>query len=199
MQQVDLYQPVFRSETSWTSSSGMLMATGAFAALLMLLFGQSAVSTWLKQRDVVGLTAQKSEQVTRLKDLKSQAADPGEGKVLEAEIERLVQALRAKERLAEVLSPGVVGNTDGFSSVMAALARQRIEGVWLRAIKIANGGHNLSLIGSTLNPAAVPDLLEMLGKEPSFTGREFRSFRLERSKSEISAVNFLLSTHRTDS
>ena len=199
MQQVNLFQTSFHRERSWLSSSGILMATGAFAAVLLLLLGQSVVSTWLKQREVASLTAQKSEQVTRLKELKSQAADPGEGQVLESEIERLGHVLRARERLAEVLSPGMVGNTEGFSPLMVALARQRINGVWLREIKIADGGHYLSLIGSTLNSAAVPDLLEMLSEEPSFAGREFHDFRLEQSKSGAPAVDFLLSTQRADS
>ena len=70
----------------------------------------------------------------------------------------------------------------------------------MREIRISDGGRTLALTGSTLAPAAVPELLEKLGREPAFSGREFRRFLLEQGPEGIQAVDFALSTHAgTDS
>ena len=200
IQQVNLYQPGFERDQSWLSSLGLLTITGGVAALLALLYAHALVSTWLQGRVVAGLEVRKAEQTSRLEGLKQQAQSQTDDQVLIAEIESLSQEVRAKQRLFEVLSPEAFANTDGFSSHLVALARQRIHGVWLREIRISDGGRRLALTGSTLAPAAVPELLEKLGREPSFSGREFRRFLLERAPDGSQAVDFALSTHTgTDS
>ncbi len=200
IQQVNLYQPGFEREQSWLSSVGILMITGGVGALLLLFYAQVLVSTWLQGRVVAGLEANKAEQTSRLAGLKEHAESQVDDEVLIAEIESLSQEVRAKQRLSEVLSPEAFANTDGFSSHLVALARQRIHGVWLREIRISDGGRSLALTGSTLAPAAVPELLEKLGREPAFSGREFRRFLLKRAPQGSQVVDFELSTHAgTDS
>jgi hypothetical protein len=200
IQQVNLYQLGFEREQSWLSSVGILMITGGVGALLLLLYAHLFVSTWLQGRVVAGLEANKAEQTSRLERLKEHAASQTDDEVLIAEIESLSQEVRAKQRLSEVLSPEAFANTDGFSSHLVALARQRIHGVWLREIRISDGGRSLALTGSTLAPAAVPELLEKLGREPAFSGREFRRFLLERAPQGSQVVDFVVSTHAgTDS
>ncbi len=194
MQQINLYQKMFQREDSWLHSSGLLKISGAFAAVLFLLYAQAAGSSWLQARKVSDLEARKAEQEQRLQELNKQARNPGEGKVLASEIDALTEEVRIRQRMYEVLSPGASGNTEGFSSHLVGLARQRVKGVWLRSIRIDEGGQQLVLVGSTLDPEGVPDLLEKLGHEEAFMGREFHRLLLERKSKESRTVNFTLST-----
>ena len=195
MQQVNLYQEMFHREQSWLNARGILIISGALAGLLLLLYGQAFFSAWLGVRSVAKLELRKAEQQQRLKELKAQVPGPAKGQVLAREIEALTQEVRVRERLYEVIVPGTGGNIEGFSSYLEGLARQRIRGVWLQTIRINEGGDDLRLVGHTLEPDGVPDLLEKLRSEPAFMGRDFRRLLLERTSGESNAVRFTISTH----
>jgi len=194
MQQVNLYQGSAKHEEARFSAASILKIGGAFAAVLFLLYAQAFGSAWLKAREVSGLEARKAEQEQRLGELKAQARDPAEGKVLESEIVQLTKDVRTRQRLYEVFSPETWGNTQGFSSHLTGLARQRVKGVWLKKIQITEGGQQLALAGSTLSPEGVPGLLEKLSHEPVFAGREFQRFLLQRESAEARTISFSLSS-----
>ena len=48
--------------------------------------------------------------------------------------------------------------------------------------------------GSAVAPEIVPDLLAVLGEEPAFQGREFKTFGLKRGEDAGSVIDFVLST-----
>ena len=194
MQQINLYQEKFHREQSWLQARGILAMSGAFAGLLLLLYAQAFFSAWFHVRSVADLELRKAEQEQRLQELKAQIPGPAQGQVLVGEIEALTKELRVRQRLYEVIAPGTGGNTEGFSSHLVGLARQRIQGVWLQAIRITEGGDDLMLVGHTLKPEGVPDLLEKLGSEPAFMGRDFRRLILERASEDTNTVRFTLST-----
>ena len=193
-QQVNLYQDSFRREKSWLNARGILIISGALAALLLGLYGQASISAWLDVRNVAKLELRKAEQAQRLKELKAQVPGPSKGQVLAREIEALSQEGRVRERLYDVIVPGTGGNIEGFSSHLVGLARQRIHGVWLQTIRINEGGDDLKLVGYTLRPDGVPDLLEKLRSEPAYMGRDFRRLLLERTSGETNRVRFTIST-----
>ena len=195
MQQVNLYQEMFHREQTWLNARGILIISGALAGLLLLLYGQAFFSAWLDVRSVAKLELRKAEQAQRLKELKAQVPGPAKGQVLAREIEALTKKVRVRERLYEVIVPGTGGNIEGFSSYLEGLARQRIHGVWLQTIRINEGGDDLMLVGQTLEPDGVPNLLEKLRSEPAFKGRDFRRLLLERASAETSTVRFTISTH----
>ncbi len=193
-QQINLYQDSFRREKSWLNARGILIISGALAALLLGLYGKASISAWLDVRNVAKLELRKAEQAQRLKELKAQVPGPSKGQVLAREIEALSQEVRVRERLYDVIVPGTGGNIEGFSSHLVGLARQRIHGVWLQTIRINEGGDDLKLVGYTLRPDGVPDLLEKLRSEPAFMGRDFRRLLLERTSGETNRVRFTIST-----
>ncbi len=193
-QQINLYQDSFRREKSWLNARGILIISGALATLLLGLYGQASISAWLDVRNVAKLELRKAEQAQRLKELKAQVPGPSKGQVLAREIEALSQEVRVRERLYDVIVPGTGGNIEGFSSHLVGLARQRIHGVWLQTIRINEGGDDLKLVGYTLRPDGVPDLLEKLRSEPAFMGRDFRRLLLERISEGTNRVRFTIST-----
>ncbi len=193
-QQVNLYRDSFKREKSWLNARGILIILGALAGFLLLVYGQAFISAWLDVRSVAKLELRKAEQEQRLKELKAQVPGPAKGQVLTRKIEALTKEVRVRERLYDVIGSGTGGNIEGFSSHLVGLARQRIHGVWLQTIRITEGGDDLMLVGHTLEPDGVPDLLEKLRSEPAFMGRDFRQLILERESGGTNAVKFTLST-----
>ena len=113
----------------------------------------------------------------------------------ESKLSSLGRERDAKRRLLGLLSSESLGNTTGFSDHVAGLARRRVEGVWLRGIRIEAGGGELVLEGSALDPALVPRFLRGLGEEKAFLGSEFRSLRIERSSLEPGRMDWTARTH----
>ncbi len=101
-----------------------------------------------------------------------------------------------KNRLLEALASHGLANREGFSEHLLGLARQRVDAVWLKRIRIHNGGRSLALAGSSLRPEAVPELIEQLGPEPAYVGREFQALLMQVPEEGQPIIDFALSTER---
>lgn len=70
------------------------------------------------------------------------------------------------------------GNTEStipFSSIMDALARQDLDGVWLERLEVTDGGAEIAIEGRALTASDLPIFLRGLGNEASFKSRRFRT------------------------
>jgi len=107
-------------------------------------------------------------------------------------------ALRAHrdERLALLRDLGQQrpGTPARFSSLMTALARQDLDGVWLERIELSESGEALALTGRTLRADDVPSLLRRLRAEPAFAGRKFGTLAIERPTEPGAALRFRVAT-----
>lgn len=103
-------------------------------------------------------------------------SDPG----LESALERINNTIVRRQRLLARVENLVRDDSAGFSAQMAALARQVPEGVWLTGFILEAEPGRITLSGGTQQASSVPVFLENLGNEPSFTGRTFGSFSLQR-------------------
>jgi hypothetical protein len=113
---------------------------------------------------------------------------------LASSVGALSAELEAKADLLAQLGTKGGPNDLGFSSHLTGLARRRVEGLWLQSIRLSAGGQSLELGGQTLAPEHLPELLQLLGREPSFAGRTFKSLRLERAPADSGAIAFWIST-----
>lgn len=195
MQQVNLYRKGSRKISLSFNSSIIVWISGVTALVFLLLYIEGVISITGLEGQVADLEAKKIDQTTRLEELKKEAEAHGEDPELAQAVESLSQEVRGKQRLLEELAPHLAGNTSGFSSHLRGLARQRIDGLWLRTIRVTRGGRRLELMGSTIDPLTVPQLIEALRSEPAFVGRHFQSFLLERSEEHDEIVHFSMSTH----
>ena len=194
IQQVNLYQASYSWEDDALPAAMVLKIVGAAAALFLVLWLVDLVRT-------SSVTSTRDAQAARMQELQAQLAEYSEraGRLvsdnsISSRVTELHEQLASKRRLLEALSSREAGNDEGFSSHLTGLARQTVDGVWLRSIAIGKGGHSLMLSGSTLSATAVPDLLQRLGEAPAFSGRQFRTFRLELSEARPDAIDFVLAT-----
>jgi len=112
---------------------------------------------------------------------------------LEQANQRLSSIIEARQKMIALLDTVVVkDDKGGFSEFLFSLARQKVDGLWLDAIKIGASGKTMTLEGSTLNAQSVPVYLKNLRQEPSFMGRSFTVFELLKSKDKSKKLKFSL-------
>lgn len=191
---VDLYEVRFRKQKPPLRSARLLQVCGAALGIALLLYGHGL---WRNARAGDRLDAIRSDRTaasSRFVALAERYPPKQVDAQLEAALQRLTAEREAKTRLLALLSNQSLGNTSGFSEHVAGLARQRVEGLWLRGVRIGRGGREMALEGSALHPELVPRFLDDLGEEDAFAGRDFRSLRIERPENDPDHVDFALST-----
>lgn len=197
-QQVNLYQPMFRRQKKIFSALAMLQV------LVLVLLGLGAAYGYARwQLHQVGLEldrleAQRLAAETQVEQLARRYPPPQKSRLLEDEVARLESELAESRRAAEALSGRAVGSTEGFSGHLQALARQHVEGTWLRTVAITEGGRRIGLGGSSLAPELVPQYVQRLGREAVFTGVLFNRMDLIRPEDDPLRLDFRLDTRSGD-
>ncbi len=193
MQQVNLYQPIFRKQEKVFSARTMLQG-GAVVLVGLILF------TLFVQRQGAGMREQ-LQQAEQLRDQRTQQLVEASGlfpeKVKSADLEEQVAYFRRRvemrQRLLVALQSRESGGADGgFSDHLAALSRQRTPQLWLSRVALRGGGADIRLDGFSYDPEQVPQFIQGLATEPAFQGQGFRHFTIQRDADESRRVGFSL-------
>ncbi len=193
-QHVNLYQ--LRFQKVKPPFAAALLARGLLAAGVLLLLGY-AHAAWrarAAETRLESLHARRASESTRLVELATLYPAPEVDVALEGRVTALEVERSAKTRLLGLLSSQSLGNTEGFSAQMSGIARRRVDGLWLRELRIESGGSDLALAGSALDAELVPRFLRALGEESTFAGRDFRRLRIERSAEEPGRIDWSVRT-----
>jgi Tfp pilus assembly protein PilN len=196
-QKVNLYESMVAGGNVQFGVSAMLKVWAVAGLLLLVASAYVAGRAWLQNEKIAALQQDKEELSTQLDALAKRAASWTEDPSLVAGVQKLEAELESKGRLLGALANETVGTTDGFSPFLLGLARRHVNGLWLQEIEIEESGKILDLKGRAIAPEAVPEFLEVLGQEPAFAGREFKTFALELAPPEEDAgpvISFVLST-----
>ena len=194
MQQVNLYQPMFRQQKKIFSAVTMLQICGFFLLVLGAAYGYNVHSLSPFKTELARTTAEFDRIAQRIEAVRTTAPGQAEVKLMEQEIARLSRELEDGRRLKQALATGSFGNTAGFSGYFEALARGHVDGAWLTGIAIAQGGGQLSFTGKTIDPELVPLYLRRLAEAPVFRKRGFNVLELARSEKENQLVTFNIGT-----
>lgn len=178
-QQINLYNPALRMKREWLTGKFLLSAVGILIVLLGLYSG---VLRWQNQQlsaeaDSVGAElARRQEELARLNDVIAQRRVSAE---TQAALQRAEATLAARERIRDALGNVSLGSSEGFSEFLRAFARQTQDGLWLVGLRMAEGGHNITLEGRALDPDLIPGYIRGLSNEPKLRGRAFEALNLE--------------------
>jgi len=194
VQQINLFQPLFRKKQEVLTGKAIVQIG------ISVVVGLGLASGYLGWR-VAGLDAEMgqvqtryAEAVKRLEDTSRKFPAKKKSQLLEAEVARLAAEKTAKQRVMKAISQDRVGNGGGFSAYLEGLARQRLDGVWLTGLAIADGGMNVGIYGSTVEPDLVPRFLQRLSEESAFSGKEFKTFKMLRPEGDDHRIDFTLGT-----
>lgn len=193
-QQINLLEQGFRPKA--VPLSGQVMIGVCVAAIVVLgVFYTVAKSQVPKlQAQSARLATEYDNQQARLTRISTKAGQNLDTSDLDAEISRLITEKKTKADVANLLAGQSLGNTTGFSPYLEGLARQITTGVWLKQISIHNGGNDLYIAGSSLDPKLVPLYLRRLSNEAAFSGTDFRSFEMHRQEKQPGKIDFVVKT-----
>lgn len=192
IQEINLYQPIFRREKVIFSAMTLLYAMAVVAVGLMLIYGVGVFTTsqLMAERDQLKRTEQ--ENLQRLEKLSAEFKPKPKSALLQHEIERLEKELAQKQILLAYLDDEAFGNRTGFSSHLEGLARQIRRELWLTGFAFDQGGRHVQLQGRTTAPVHVPRYLQRLSDEQAFSGQDFTSIKMQRDEKQPSTVDFIV-------
>ena len=191
-QQINLYQPIFRRQRQIFSAVTMLQAAGVIGIALMTIYGYGLWQIRGLEHEALQLEGREKAYSTQLARLDPEPSN-AQRREAEQELERLTATLLTQQRLIDVLEQKPLGSTDGFSNVLAALARQRSRGLWLTDITINRVSDAIELLGESVEPGLLPAYLLQLSEENALTGYRFDDFEIERSD-ETDTITFRVSS-----
>ena len=197
MQQINLYQPMFRKQRVVFSAVTMLQVGVFFLVVFASLHAYQVSKVNPYKTQLASLEKELSQLSVQVTALEAAQKNKGKSKLLESEIAKLSKELKQRERISKVLSSRSFGNSAGFSSYLESFARGHVEGTWLTDVEISQGGAALGLEGKTLSFELVPIYLQKLAEEKSLQGSSFNVMELARvdKKEGESELNFSISTN----
>lgn len=178
-QYINLLNPALRPRREALSANtlaAVLVAVFIAIAGMHVFFKQRADAL---QAEAKQLSAQSQAEQEALAAAEKAAAASKPDAQLAAALEAARTELRVREAAMKALAGGALGNTEGFSELFRALARQSMNGLWLTGFTLSGAGEDMLIQGRTLNAELVPAYIRRLNAEPAFQGRSFASLKIE--------------------
>ena len=195
-QEINLFDESLRPKRLAWSAKHLLQAAAVLLLCLFVREGIGVVRVWQLNRNVEIAKEQLELARVKLAETEKKYPRPQEDERLVQRIKQLEQERVQKQNILSALNEDKYENTRGFAEHLSGLSRQHLKGVWLTQIKIKAGGEEMGISGASLKPELVPKYLQGLSKEPSFIGKEFRTFQLSRTEPKNNWVDFNLSTQQ---
>ena len=193
-QQINLYQPMFRTPKRVFSALALLQVCGLVLGGLLATYTYSAWQVKTLARQVGHLSNTRTAALARVDSLRQQFPVRTPDPLLKAELQRLQLETAYTQEVATALSSGAFGNTTGLSAYLAALARQHVDGTWLTRVDIARGGGAIGVQGQAASPELIPVYVRRLANESAFVGKTFSKLELTTPSEAHGAVQFSIKT-----
>lgn len=186
-----------------THRGGLGLAACCQIAALVALFlgvvvGLGRIQLGEARADLTELEARRGALTESIDAERAEAAARAVAYDPEAELARLRAERKAGLSMLRALGERSERETTSFSSLLTALARQDLEGIWLERVAFADAGASILIEGRTLEADDVPRFLRGLGSEPSFEDRRFRRFEMDRGAGSSPGIAFRVATDQRD-
>lgn len=191
-QQINLYQPIFRTTRKVFSAFTIAQTAGVFIVGLLLIYGYASWHVAGLGEDIAALDAQRTTAMAQLQTLSAQSTPAPRSQLVEDQLREAEIEVAQKERLLVAFQTRRFGETRGFSRHFTALARERLDGLWLTHVIIRDGG--IALAGAAEAGELVPRYLARIGRDAAFTGTEFPYLQLTRGDEPSAPVEFSVTT-----
>jgi hypothetical protein len=192
MQQINLYQPMFRKERKLFSALALLQIGLACLLLLVLIGAYFQVQLHRLQASEQSLGNQHRYLENTLVALREDAGDPA----LTALDQRIagLESTRQEHALLLAGMARLAGDRSGFAPYLVALSQQRLQGLWLTGVQLGMGGHSARLSGVALEAGLIPRYLEQLPEDPRLQGLDFSQVQINRRTGDSRGLTFSLQT-----
>jgi hypothetical protein len=179
-QQINLYSPIFRKQPKVFSANTMLQGVALIVVVVTVFYYILSLQTSLLEIRAAESSRQLKSELERLKAYGVTESAGDRAKALAERRKTLEAALAAQKQSADALASGGGGRTEGYASLLRALSRVSVDGVWLTRIQVAEGSAELSIAGRATRPELVPAYLDRLRAEPALRGQQFDRLEVTR-------------------
>ena len=176
-QQINFYSPSFRKPKKPFTARTMVEAGALVLSALVALSVYARLQVHALAREASAFDEQVRVGLERMKKIPG-APTSADEKQLDARIAELEARLQATDQL--LAQAGMSRSGGSYAVPLKALARQRVEGVWLTSITLAGEAGDLSLAGRALRAELVPQYIARLTSDPALRGRHFATLAIER-------------------
>jgi hypothetical protein len=209
LQQVNLYEPIFREDQKLFSATAIGIGLGAVAAGLMAI---TAFSWWRLQsldRQLVAVHAQEAARKKLVAEANAIVDLAESHDTMENHLKAMAVDLGRRQLALRYLRGGdAAGASDGipahlgFVGRMTALARQQVDGLWLTGATFVSGSGGFQLTGAAVSADLVPLYLQRLANEPAIAGTKLQTIDIrqppkptgEPEKPARAEIEFIVST-----
>jgi hypothetical protein len=201
LQQVNLYEPIFREDHKLFSATTIGVGLGIVAAGLMAI---TLFSWWRVQaldRQLHAVHVQQAEQKKYVAQANAIVDQAGSHETMEIHLQAMAVDLTRRQQALRYLRGGDAGSSGpilanrGFVGRMTALAHQQLDGLWLTGATFVSGSDSFQLTGGALNADLVPIYLARLMNEPAIAGTKLQSIEIRQPKKPIgSEIEFTVSS-----
>lgn len=189
LQQINLYTQAFRPVRE------PLMAVHIASVIAGLIFVMFIVSAWslLQKHNFEATAAQLNVDLVsaerRLQLVRAQQRQ-SLGPRIDREINQLQGQVSKRQNIKTLIHDQNLGNAQGFSAQLTAMAEESIEDLSVQAFSLQGGGAYLSINGWTKYADAVPRYLQMLRSKASFEETRLGVLTVERRQVRSDALYF---------
>ena len=189
-QNINLFPPELRPQGRVLTATSMLKAAGALLVLLSViyLFADSGLRDIEREIEIVA--RQEAAAVDQLENLGSLITAITGEKSWAEQLDEVSHVLREREAVLTLIQGTTLGDTDGFSRHLRALARQDIDGIWLTYIALSALGDKTRLEGRAIRAELIPLYVQDLTAEPPFARQRFHQFQINGQDDEQTALTF---------
>jgi hypothetical protein len=201
LQQVNLYEPIFREDHKLFSATTICVGLGIVAAGLIAI---TLFSWWRVQsldRQLRAVHVQETEQKKFMAQANAIVDEAGSHQTMEIHLQAMAVDLARRQQALRYLRGGDGGSSGpilanrGFVGRMTALAHQQVDGLWLTGATFVSGSDSFQLTGGALNADLVPIYLARLMNEPAIAGTKLQSIEIRQPKKPIgSQIEFTVSS-----
>jgi len=191
-QQINLFNPVFLQREKQFSALAMAQGLGAILVAVIAFTSYSAYQAANTGREAQAAAARLKAAQERLVAMVEKTRPRPADKAVEEAIGLATARLAASQQILGFVQKGQLGNEASYAAVMRALARRTMPGVWLTGVSLADGGHDLEIMGRALAPDLLPAYIRALGQESALAGKSLGSMTLRAPSlpsSSVPAVN----------
>jgi len=178
-QQINLYQAQYRPETRMFPAGIMLQATGVLLLAMLLMYGFAQHRLGNIERELDVMANQESAALDRLQKIGPLITSmTGETNWAE-QLDDSLRLLAERQAVLELIRGSTLGETQGFSRHLRALARQDVDGIWLTHILLSGRGDKTRLEGRAIRAELIPLYVQELTAETAFSAQRFHRFQIE--------------------
>lgn len=178
-QQINLYEERLRPRHELSTGRNVSLALG----VLLVLLAVAAVFSRYEAGRVTAEFAQLQTEVVAMQEkvsvLSKALAERKISPALQADIDNTRGLLASRKEVMELLDSGRLGNTTGFSAIMAGFAKQTSNDLWLTGFSVSMGGKEIEIRGRLLDSTKLPGYVQRLSNEPVFQGRRFSALDMQ--------------------